>query len=103
MKILFCGDIVGRSGRKVLLGNLEDLRKRLDLDFIVVNGENAAHGFGITEKMCKAFYAAGADAVTTGNHVWDHREIMNYIDGDPRLLRPMNYPKGAPERGEPWW
>jgi 2',3'-cyclic-nucleotide 2'-phosphodiesterase len=99
MRILMCGDVLGKSGREAILGNIESLRTRLKLDFILVNGENAAHGFGITEKMCKAFYAVGVDVITTGNHVWDQREIMNYIDSDPRLLRPINYPAGTPGAG----
>ena len=90
MKILICGDVVGKAGRRAIEDNLADLRRRLDLDFVIVNGENAAHGFGITDKICAAFYAAGADVITTGNHVWDQREIINYIDGDAKLLRPMN-------------
>ncbi|NQV84179.1 MAG: TIGR00282 family metallophosphoesterase [Rhodospirillales bacterium] len=99
MKMLICGDVVGKSGRQVIEENLPEIRRRLALDFVVVNGENAAHGFGITDKMCAAFYAAGADVITTGNHVWDQREIMNYIDSDPKLLRPMNYPDGTPGAG----
>ena len=99
MRVLFCGDVVGRAGRTVIQEQLPRLRDRLDLDFIVVNGENAAHGFGITPKICQEFYDAGADVITTGNHVWDRREIIDYIDGDPRLLRPMNYPAGTPGRG----
>ncbi len=99
MKILICGDVVGKAGRKVIEENLPDLRQRLELDFVIVNGENAAHGFGITDKICAAFYAAGADVITTGNHVWDQREIINYIDGDEKLLRPMNYPEGTPGVG----
>ncbi len=99
MKILICGDIVGKAGRRAIEENLPDLRQRLDLDFVIVNGENAAHGFGITDKICAAFYAAGADVITTGNHVWDQREIINYIDGDAKLLRPMNYPEGTPGVG----
>lgn len=99
MRILFCGDVVGKAGRRVVLDRVPDLRVRLDLDFVVVNGENAAHGFGIQPDMCKAFYAAGVDVLTTGNHVWDKREIMNYIGGDPRLLRPINYPAGTPGNG----
>ena len=99
MRILFCGDVVGKAGRRVVLDRVPDLRVRLDLDFVVVNGENAAHGFGILPDMCKAFYAAGVDVLTTGNHVWDKREIMNYIGGDPRLLRPINYPAGTPGNG----
>ena len=99
MKILYCGDVVGRSGRRVILDHVGELRRRLDLDFVIVNGENAAHGFGITAKICASFYAAGVDVITTGNHVWNQREIMNYIDGDPRLLRPLNYPPGTPGNG----
>lgn len=100
MKILILGDIVGAAGRKAVLDALPGLRERLDLDFVAVNGENAAHGFGITDKMCAEFYAAGADVITSGNHVWDRREIMNTIDGDPRLLRPINYPPLTPGKGE---
>jgi len=100
MKILFCGDVVGRSGRDAVLAHLPTLRQQLDPDFIVVNGENAAGGFGITSEICKKFYAAGVDVITGGNHSWDNREILTHIDGDPRLLRPCNYPKGAPGRGD---
>jgi metallophosphoesterase (TIGR00282 family) len=99
MKILYLGDVVGRSGRDAVIERLPEIRKRLETDFIVVNGENAAHGFGITPKICEDFYAAGVDVVTLGNHSWDQREIMPYIDGDPRLLRPLNYPVGTPGKG----
>ena len=99
MKILFCGDIVGRSGRDAIVEHVPRLREDLGLDFVVANGENAAHGFGITDKMCQSIYGAGVDAITTGNHVWDQRDIIGYIDGDPRLLRPVNFPKGTPGRG----
>ncbi|MBM10398.1 MAG: metallophosphoesterase [Magnetovibrio sp.] len=99
MKILIVGDVVGKSGRQALLSNLPYLRDQLKLDFVVVNGENAAHGFGITDKICTSFYEVGVDVITTGNHVWDQREIMNYIDGDGRLLRPLNYPDGTPGKG----
>jgi metallophosphoesterase (TIGR00282 family) len=99
MKILFCGDVVGRAGRDVVVENLPDLRRRLALDFVIVNGENAAHGFGITDKICADLYEAGADVITTGNHVWDQRDIIGQIDGDPRLLRPLNFPAGTPGRG----
>jgi hypothetical protein len=100
MRILACGDVVGRSGRKVFVDNIADLRRRLALDFVVVNGENAAHGFGITEQICNSFYEAGADVITTGNHVWNRREILSFLDGDSRLLRPINYPTGTPGRGK---
>ena len=99
MRILCCGDVVGKSGRQVIEEHIPELRRRLSLDLVLVNGENAAHGFGITEKICKSFYDIGVDVITTGNHVWDQREIMNYIDSDPRLLRPLNYPKGTPGKG----
>jgi hypothetical protein len=99
MRLLFCGDIVGRSGREVVCEQVPRLRKELAVDFVVANGENAAAGFGITEKICNEFYAAGIDVITTGNHVWDQRETMAFIDRHPRLLRPHNYPAGTPGRG----
>ena len=99
MRILFLGDVVGRSGRDAVSRYLPELRRRLDLDLAIVNGENAAHGFGLTEAICRQFYEAGADAITTGNHVWDQREIIPYIERDPRLLRPLNFPPGTPGRG----
>ncbi len=99
MRILFCGDVVGRTGRKVMIENLPSLREKLKLDFVLACGENAAAGFGITAKICAEFYAAGVDAITLGNHAWDQREMISYIDGDPKLLRPLNYPAGTPGRG----
>ncbi len=99
MRALFCGDVVGRAGRKVVVDHLPELRRKLALDFVVVNGENAAGGFGITDKICREFYAAGVDVITSGNHVWAQREIIDYIAGDERLLRPHNYPEGTPGRG----
>lgn len=99
MRILFLGDVIGRAGRDAVIQRLPEIRRRLELDFVVVNGENAAHGFGITPKICEEFYAAGVDVLTLGNHSWDQREIMPYIDTDPRLLRPINYPSGTPGKG----
>jgi hypothetical protein len=99
MRILFCGDIVGRSGREVVLEQVPRLKRDLALDFVVVNGENAAAGFGITEKICNELHAAGVDCITSGNHVWDQRETMGFIDRHPRLLRPQNYPPQTPGRG----
>jgi 2',3'-cyclic-nucleotide 2'-phosphodiesterase len=99
MKILYLGDVVGRSGRTAAVEAIPALKRDLKLDFVIVNGENSAHGFGITPKICAEFYEAGADAVTTGNHVWDQREIIGYIDSDPRLVRPANFPRGTPGRG----
>jgi len=99
MRLLLCGDIVGRAGRTVVIEHMPRLRRELRLDFVVANGENAAHGFGITDTICAELYAAGVDVITTGNHVWDKREIISYIDGDPRLLRPINFPAGTPGKG----
>jgi len=99
MKLLYCGDVVGAAGRRVVLDHLPELRRQLELDFVIVNGENAAHGFGITADICDAFFDAGADVITTGNHAWDRREIIDYIDAEPRLLRPLNYPEGTPGKG----
>ncbi|MBX6322702.1 MAG: TIGR00282 family metallophosphoesterase [Rhodospirillaceae bacterium] len=99
MRLLFCGDIVGRSGRDVVVEHLPRLRRELALDFVIANGENAAGGFGISEKICAELYAAGIDVITTGNHVWDQKETVGFIDRDPRLLRPHNFPRGTPGRG----
>ncbi|MGB8274764.1 MAG: TIGR00282 family metallophosphoesterase [Alphaproteobacteria bacterium] len=99
MRFLVCGDIMGRAGREVVIAQVPRLRGELRLDFVVANGENAAHGFGITPAICRDLYEAGVDAITTGNHVWDQREIIPYIGDDPRLLRPQNYPSGAPGHG----
>ena len=99
MRLLLCGDVVGRPGREAVARHVPRLRRELALDFVIVNGENAAHGFGITDKNCAEFYEGGVDVVTTGNHVWDRREIMSYIGGDKRLLRPINYPPASPGNG----
>ncbi len=99
MKLLFIGDVVGRAGRDVVCARLPGLRDALGLDFVVLNGENAAGGYGITEKICGAFFGAGVDVITTGNHVWDQREIISYISRESRLLRPHNYPPGTPGAG----
>jgi metallophosphoesterase (TIGR00282 family) len=99
LRLLFIGDIVGRTGRDKLLDTLPGLRTRWNLDFVVVNGENAAGGFGITEKICQEFLDAGADCVTLGNHAWDQKEALVFIDRQPRLIRPANYPAGTPGRG----
>ena len=96
VKLLFLGDIVGRAGREAVHRHLPELRKSLGLDFVVANGENAAAGFGITDKIAAELYASGIDCITTGNHVWDQRELMLTIDRDPKLLRPLNFPKGTP-------
>jgi metallophosphoesterase (TIGR00282 family) len=99
MRLLFCGDLVGRSGRDVVVEKLPGLRRELDLDLVVANGENAAGGFGITQKICDDLYKAGVDCITTGNHVWDQKETIAFIGSDPRLLRPINFPAGTPGKG----
>ncbi len=99
MRLLFCGDIVGRSGREVVIGQVPRLRERLGLDFVIANGENAAGGFGITEKICQELFAAGVDVISGGNHTWDQREAIGMIDRERRVLRPQNYPSGTPGRG----
>ncbi len=99
MNLLFIGDVVGRTGRAAVYDRLPGLRAELGLDFVVLNGENAAGGYGITEKICGEFYECGVDVITAGNHVWDQREIIAYIARDSRLLRPLNYPEGTPGAG----
>lgn len=99
MKILFLGDIVGRSGRDAVVASLPALRRDLQLDFVIVNGENAAHGFGITAKICEELYEAGVDVITLGNHAFDQREALTHIERDARLIRPLNFPKGTPGKG----
>ena len=99
MRLLFLGDMVGKSGRTAVWEQLPGLISDLKLDFTIVNGENAAGGFGITEEIFRATIAAGADVVTTGNHVWDQREALTFAPREDRFLRPMNFPKGTPGRG----
>lgn len=99
MRILFIGDIMGRSGRDALEKHLPTLKEKLSPDVTIVNGENAAHGLGITEQICQDFYELGVNVITTGNHVWDQREILAYIDRDPKLLRPINFPANTPGNG----
>jgi metallophosphoesterase (TIGR00282 family) len=99
VRILFIGDILGRSGRTIVLERLPGLVRDWKLDFVVVNGENAAGGFGITEAIYQDLTGAGADAITLGNHAWDQKEALVFIERAPRLIRPVNYPKGTPGRG----
>lgn len=99
MRLLFLGDLVGRSGRQAATDVLPGLVERHSIDFVIVNGENAAAGFGITEEILQDVLDAGADVVTTGNHVWDQRDTLVYIERQDRLLRPLNFPQGAPGRG----
>ncbi len=99
MRIAVFGDIVGRSGRKALTEQLPALKRRFALDFIIVNGENAAGGFGVTAEIVEALIAAGADVVTTGNHAFDQRDEIDVFRTEQRLLRPLNFPKTNPGRG----
>ena len=99
MRLLFVGDVLGRAGRTAIATLLPDLRRRWALDCVVVNGENAAGGFGITEAICTEILEAGADCVTLGNHSFDQREALVFIARQPRLIRPMNYPNGTPGNG----
>src|SRR6266850_5593723 len=99
MRLLFVGDVVGRSGRNAVTERLAGLRRDWKLDCVIVNGENAAGGFGITEPIYNEMIDAGADAITGGNHSWDQREALVFIARAPRLIRPLNYPPGTPGRG----
>jgi 2',3'-cyclic-nucleotide 2'-phosphodiesterase len=99
VKIIFVGDVVGATGRAVLEGLLPGLLEREQPDFVVVNGENAAGGVGITSKIALALFAAGADAITLGNHAFRHRDVYDLLDRDERIVRPANYPRAAPGRG----
>jgi metallophosphoesterase (TIGR00282 family) len=99
MRLLFLGDVVGRAGRKAVTETLPRLRRRYQLDFVVINGENAAGGFGITEAILSELLAAGADVVTLGNHAFDQKDALVFIERQPRLIRPINFPPGTPGRG----
>ncbi len=99
LRVLFLGDVVGRSGRNLVCRELPRLREKLGIDFAVVNGENAAGGFGITEKIFNELRDAGADVVTSGNHAWNQSEALVFCQREPRFLRPVNYPAGTPGKG----
>ena len=100
MKILFLGDVVGNSGCSKIINDLLDEIELNKIDFVVVNGENAAsHGVGLTKEICQNFFNCGVDVITTGNHVWDQKEIMEFIDKEKRLLRPKNLFEPAPGKG----
>ena len=99
MRILFLGDVVGRAGRDAAEAALPRLRQALRIDLAVVNAENASHGFGLAPSMAEALFAAGADAITLGNHAWDRKELIPYIAQQPRVVRPLNFPPGTPGAG----
>lgn len=99
MKILYCGDVVGRPGRDVILKNVPILKEQYHLDIVLVNAENAAHGFGLTPGICRDFFESHVDGIITGNHVFDQRDIVPFLAEDKRIIRPLNYPKGTVGRG----
>ncbi|MEI6561554.1 MAG: TIGR00282 family metallophosphoesterase [Verrucomicrobiota bacterium] len=99
LRMMFLGDVVGEPGRRAVIDLVPVLKKEYELDFVIVNGENAAGGRGITPKITIDLLRAGVAVVTTGDHVWDQKEILNYIDTEPRLLRPINYPEDTPGQG----
>ena len=99
MKILFLGDVMGRSGRHSLRDHLPQAITDNNIDFVIANGENAAGGFGITESICNELYSYGVNVITTGNHLWDQKEITNYNDKDQKLLKPYNFAEGSPGLG----
>jgi len=99
LTVLFLGDVVGEPGRSAVMARLPELKERFGLDFVIVNGENAAGGRGITGKITIDLLRAGVSVITTGDHIWDQKDIVAFIDTEPRLLRPVNYPVGAPGGG----
>src|SRR6266581_3870703 len=99
LTILFLGDVVGEPGRSAVIGRLPQLKEQHGIDFTIVNGENAAGGRGITPKITIDLLRAGVSVITSGDHIWDQKEIIPFIDTEPRLLRPINYPEGAPGSG----
>lgn len=96
---LFLGDVIGQAGARAVFAHLKQIARRVGADVVIVNGENASEGFGLTPETVTSFFEAGASAVTTGNHVWQRKEILPVLDEEPRLLRPANYPHGVPGHG----
>ncbi|MBI4338824.1 MAG: TIGR00282 family metallophosphoesterase [Chloroflexi bacterium] len=103
MRILMIGDIVGKPGRRAVQSLVPGLRSEHSVDLVIANGENAAGGFGITRETADDIFAAGVDIITTGDHVWDKKEALPYLDQEPRCLRPLNFPPGAPGNGHYTW
>ena len=99
MKILFIGDIVGSPGRKIVHDRLADILAQREVDLCIANGENSASGFGITPRLAEELFASGIEVLTGGNHIWDRKEILDFFPHEPRLLRPANFPNGAPGKG----
>lgn len=99
LRILFCGDVVGRTGRDAILHHVPRLRASERLDAVIVSGDNAANGFGITPAICREFFACGVDVITGGDHIWDQKDTLPYLSQEKRLLRPHNFPPRTPGRG----
>lgn len=99
MRILFLGDVVGRSGREVVMTHVPRLKQQLSLDCVIVNGENASHGFGLSARVARDLFDVGVDVITLGNHAWDRKELLREIGGLPQIIRPANYPPGTPGQG----
>lgn len=99
MRILFIGDIVGSPGRRIVLERLQDIVANEQIDLVIANGENAASGFGITPRLCEELLSAGIEVLSGGNHIWDRKEILDFIPREPRLLRPANFPAASPGSG----
>ena len=99
LRLLFLGDIIGEPGRKAVIDMVPKLRQTWEVDFVVVNGENAAAGRGITGRITIDLLRAGVAVITSGDHIWDQKEVSSYIETEPRLLRPINYPIGTPGKG----
>ena len=100
MRILFLGDVVGSSGCSKLVENLPSQKKKREIDFVIVNGENADEsGVGLTQKICEKFFSSGVDVITSGNHIWDQKDIMQFIENEKRILRPKNFFEPSPGKG----
>jgi len=99
IRALFLGDIVGQPGSRAIFTYLKDIKKRHNIDFTIVNGENAADGFGLTSEIANQLFSTGVDVITSGNHIWQKREILEMLENDNRLLRPANYPPSVPGNG----
>ena len=99
MNFLFLGDIMGRPGRNVVVDKLPHIISSHKIDFVIANGENSAGGYGITQSICEELFAVGVDVITSGNHIWDQKETMDFIAKERRLLRPWNYGEGTPGSG----
>jgi len=100
VKIIFIGDVVGKSGRDAIANNISIIKSKFNPDAIIVNAENAASGYGLTKKIALELFALGVDVITLGNHAWDQREMLSYIEEQPKIIRAINYPKGVPGRGD---